>query len=119
MTTYNTGNALGSTDPRDLYDNAQNFDGAINGTSEKWTDRLGRERLSWDGMQANISPLGKTYTQDQATAAIASGEIPDGAFFFIWSDDEGAVAEKYQNVGGVITPTGVKISSEQFVQMVY
>ncbi|WP_430307329.1 hypothetical protein [Serratia sarumanii] len=119
MTTYNTGNALGSTDPRDLYDNAQNFDGAINGTSEKWTDRLGRERLSWDGMQANISPLGKTYTQDQATAAIASGEIPDGAFFFIWSDDEGAVAEKYQNVGDVITPTGVKISSEQFVQMVY
>lgn len=119
MTTHNTGNALGSTDPKDLYDNAQNFDGAINGTSEKWTDRLGRERLSWDGMQANISPLGKTYTQDQATAAIASGEIPDGAFFFIWSDDEGAVAEKYQNVGGVITPTGVKISSEQFVQMVY
>ncbi|MDW5499854.1 hypothetical protein R6Y99_08645 [Pseudomonas lundensis] len=119
MTTYNTGNPLGSTDPRDLFDNAQNYDGAINGTAEKWTDRLGRERLTWDGMQANISPLGKTYTEEQAAAAITSGEIQEGAFFFIWSADENIVAEKYQNIGGVITPTGVKISSEQFVQMVY
>ncbi len=86
---------------------------------ETYIDRLGNTHLTNAGLIANLSPLGKTYTQEQATSAIASGEIPDGAFFFIWSDDESAVAEKYQNVGGVITPTGVKISSEQFVQMVY
>ena len=44
MTTYNTGNPLGSTDPRDLYDNAENLDKAVNSTSETFTDRLGVAR---------------------------------------------------------------------------
>lgn len=45
MSTYNTGNPLGSTDPRDLYDNAQNLDEAVNDlNAETWTDRLGNTR---------------------------------------------------------------------------
>ena len=45
MTTYNTGNPLGSTDPRDLYDNAENFDEAVNSEESQWVDRFGRPRL--------------------------------------------------------------------------
>lgn len=47
---YNTGNALGSTDARDLYDNATNLDNAVNGSAARWTDRLGVSRPSWAGM---------------------------------------------------------------------
>ncbi|HFZ1853095.1 TPA: hypothetical protein ACIJYK_003069 [Serratia marcescens] len=114
-----TSKPIPSNDVIDLKFNAEKIDEVVNSNAENYFDRFGVERYTLEGIRKNLSPLGKTYTQEQAVAAIASGEIPDGAFFFIWSDDEGAVAEKYQNVGGVITPTGVKISSEQFVQMVY
>lgn len=43
MTTYNTGNAIGSTDPKDLYDNAENLDVAVN-DGGTWKDRLGVTR---------------------------------------------------------------------------
>lgn len=50
MTTYNTGNPLGSTDPRDLSDNAENFDRAVNDTSSPtWTDRFGNTRTTLAG----------------------------------------------------------------------
>ncbi|RYA73925.1 hypothetical protein DD594_28540, partial [Enterobacter cloacae complex sp. 4DZ1-17B1] len=52
MTIYNTNNPLGSTDPRDLYDNAQNLDQATNTlTDEEWLDRFGVSRLTWFGME--------------------------------------------------------------------
>ena len=49
MTTYNTGSPIGSTDPRDLYDNAENLDTAMNTPAMSWTDRLGNARQSWAG----------------------------------------------------------------------
>ena len=54
MTTYNTGNPIGSTDPRDLYDNAQNMDNLGNGTAPSYPDRLGVERKSWAGMEQDF-----------------------------------------------------------------
>ena len=52
MTTYNTGNPLGSQDPRDLFDNAQNMDHAANSqTAEEWNDRFGRQRRTWRGIE--------------------------------------------------------------------
>lgn len=45
MTTYRTGNPIGSTDPRDLYDNAENLDEAVNTAGPQWVDRFGRFRL--------------------------------------------------------------------------
>src|SRR5690554_4185377 len=52
MTTYNTGNPLGSKDPRDLYDNAENLDEAVNTrTAESWGDRFGVARKTWWGME--------------------------------------------------------------------
>src|SRR5690554_1633824 len=50
MTKYNTGNPLGSSDPRDLYDNAENLDAAVNSDGATFTDRLGKSRLTVQGM---------------------------------------------------------------------
>jgi len=56
MTTYNTGNPIGSTDPRDLYDNAENFDNAVNdSTATTWTDRLGVARKTVFGAFQDIT----------------------------------------------------------------
>jgi len=49
--TYNTGNALGSTDPRDLLDNASNLDDGMNSALPTFTDRLGVARDTWAGME--------------------------------------------------------------------
>lgn len=52
MTTYNTGNPLGSAAAKDLYDNAENFDHLSNNqVNQFWDDRLGRSRLTWYGME--------------------------------------------------------------------
>ena len=52
MTTYNTGNPIGSTDARDLYDNAQVFDNFANGGASSYADRLGVTRRSLAGIDA-------------------------------------------------------------------
>ncbi|KZX63175.1 hypothetical protein A3710_17150 [Stutzerimonas frequens] len=54
MTTYNTGNAVGSTDPRDLYDNAENMDLLSAGPEMEYPDRLGVPRKSWAGMEQDF-----------------------------------------------------------------
>ena len=47
MTKFNTGNPIGSADPRDFSDNAKNFDEAVNNpSSATWTDRLGNARAT-------------------------------------------------------------------------
>lgn len=52
MTTYNTGNPLGSAAAKDLYDNAENFDHReVDRTNETWPDRLGVSRLTWYGIE--------------------------------------------------------------------
>ena len=53
MTTYNTRNKLGSTAVKDLYDNAENLDVAVNDRQNKtWFDRFNFERLTWAGIIA-------------------------------------------------------------------
>lgn len=55
MTTYNTGNPIGSTDPKDLYDNAQNLDALVNSTTDlSHADRLAVQRKTWHGMEVEF-----------------------------------------------------------------
>lgn len=62
MTTYSTNNPLGSTDPRDLYDNAQNFDFALNDITQAiWKDRFGRNRRSWYGIEIYVTEAASAY----------------------------------------------------------
>lgn len=49
--TYLTGNALGSTAPKDLFDNTSNFDEGMNSTSPSFDDRFGKRRLTWAGAE--------------------------------------------------------------------
>ncbi|MBH3232260.1 right-handed parallel beta-helix repeat-containing protein [Serratia marcescens] len=106
-----TSKPIPSEDVRDLKFNSGKIDEVVNSSKEKYTDRFGVERFTLEGIRNNISPLGKTYTLAQANAAIASGEIPNEAYFFVWSDNPDYIAEKYQNVNGVATPAGQYIIS--------
>lgn len=54
MTTYATGNAVPSTAMKDLLDNAENFDVALNAPGVNWVDRLGVIRVSWAGFDAQL-----------------------------------------------------------------
>jgi len=52
MTTFNTGNPIGSTDARDRLDNSENADILENSTSLRYhSDRLGTVRKTRYGMQ--------------------------------------------------------------------
>lgn len=55
---YSTGNPIepsGSSDPRDLFDNAGNLDLAVNGAAAAWTDRRGVQRRSLRGMEGTFA----------------------------------------------------------------
>ena len=51
---YNTGNAIGSTSPKDLSDNARNLDHLVNGADASYLDRKGVPRKSWKGMESEF-----------------------------------------------------------------
>ncbi|MEX5447534.1 glycosyl hydrolase family 28-related protein [Stutzerimonas stutzeri] len=53
--TFNTGNNVPSTDPRDLYDNAENLDKLVNGADPFYADRKGVLRESWAGMENSFN----------------------------------------------------------------
>lgn len=55
MAKFNTGNPLGSSNPRDLYDNAEGLDQAVNSKKSAWLDRLGYLRPT---LQSAIDPTG-------------------------------------------------------------
>ncbi len=68
--TFNTGNNVPSTDPRDLYDNAENLDKLVNGADPFYADRLGKLRESWAGMESSFTNAQEgrenTFTLSQA-----------------------------------------------------
>lgn len=103
MTTYRTGNPIGSKDPRDLYDNAENLDRAVNSLSGTWKDRFGRTRPTVVGA---IDPTGVVQAaaneanraEAAAEAALAAGNIyssvaagqaatVNGKYFWVSADD--------------------------------
>lgn len=56
MTTYATNNPIGSMDPKDLFDNAQNMDFAVNDITQLiWLDRFGKSRKTFWGMEQDFS----------------------------------------------------------------
>ena len=79
MTTYNTGNPLGSQDPRDLFDNSQILDVFV-GTREleEVEDRLGQKALTIHGMnqraQVQIDKA-ESAASDAIAAASATGAV--------------------------------------------
>ncbi|WP_049870045.1 hypothetical protein [Dickeya fangzhongdai] len=74
MTTYNTGNALGSAAAKDLYDNAQNLDIFVNDPANRVApDRLGVQRKTWHGIEADHAEQMAAFDSDFETFLTQSG----------------------------------------------
>ncbi|HEJ8006343.1 TPA: hypothetical protein SMI33_000979 [Serratia marcescens] len=106
MATTPTNKPIPSEDVRDLKFNTGKIDEVVNSGSPTYKDRFGNDRYTIEGIRKTLSPLGKGYTLAEANDAIASGEIINGAVFYVWSDDSFTIADEYKNVNGVATPTG-------------
>lgn len=127
----NTGNAVGSVDPRDLIDNAQVLDNLINGLIEKYTDRLGRDRRSWAGFEAELNGIitsldsaGVITVPDTASglAATSNGQYfrevmgPGGAYAFTYyRNNNGLAVEVANQVSG--TWVSQRLSAAQSLQL--
>ncbi|QBH21073.1 hypothetical protein EYC51_17120 [Alcaligenes faecalis] len=74
MTTYKTGNPIGSASPKDLYDNSQNLDAAVNSQESTWADRLGVVRPT---LKSAVDPTG--LVQDAVDAAGRAEAAADAA----------------------------------------
>lgn len=58
MPQNNTGNPIGeygSDDPKDLVDNTENFDFAMNSDEDTWETRLGKLNKTWNGLQQQVT----------------------------------------------------------------
>ena len=105
MTTYNTGNPLGSTSPKDLYDNAENLDQAVNSAADTWVDRFGETRLTM-AKALQLQATGEVNVYFAATKsagnALASS-LPDGATVIVTADEsQGGVRVRYTVASGVL-----------------
>lgn len=76
MTTYKTGNPLGSVSPKDLLDNSENLDRAVNGAALAWKDRFDKSRLSWAGIEERA----RIDTEEAAEAAAAVATAQAGEY---------------------------------------
>ena len=81
MTTYNTGNPIGSTDARDRSDNSANLDLAVNSLSQTFVDRFGVTRDTLEGIykksayyRAGTFDAGYTLTNNRQTLAYGNVE---------------------------------------------
>lgn len=69
MTKFNTGNGVGSADPRDLHDTATVADNLVNGQNESYPDRLGNSRKSWASIESQAAAQESEFNSDQSTRA--------------------------------------------------
>lgn len=74
---YNTGNPLGSSDARDLFDNAAALDQAMNSTGPTWTDRLGVIRPTFSGAESELNALVADAAASAAEAAATADSLDD------------------------------------------
>lgn len=120
-----TDNAVPSTDIRDAVYAGAMLDKVVTSTDLTYTDRLGGEHYTVDGMKAegdkvveetrqNLIPLSRQYmTLAAAQADIAN--IPEGSATYYRSPDDSALAIEVMNVGGTLQPTGRRMISAGYV----
>ena len=120
-----TDNDVPSTDVRDAVYAGAMLDKVATSTDLTYTDRLGGEHYTVDGIKAegdkvveetrqNLIPLSRQYmTLAEAQADIAN--IPEGSTTYYRSPDDSALAIEVMNVGGTLQPTGRKMPSQAAV----
>ncbi|HHT5704909.1 TPA: hypothetical protein ACTZGK_002812 [Raoultella planticola] len=122
-----TQKSVPSDDIRDHVYAGGMLDKVVTSTDLTYTDRLGGEHYTVDGIKAegdrvveetrqNLIPLSKQYmTLEAAQADIAN--IPDGSTTYVRSADGSSLADEYINNGGTLQPTGRKMPSNQAVEL--
>lgn len=120
-----TDNDVPSTDIRDAVYAGAMLDKVVTSTDLTYTDRLGGEHYTVDGIKAegdkvveetrqNLIPLSRQYmTLADAQADIAN--IPDGSATYVRSTDDSALADEYINNGGTLEATGRRMISAGYV----
>lgn len=126
--TFNTGNPVGSTDARDLHDNAQNFDKFSLGQELEYPDRLGVPRKSLAGIRAEVtealSRIGYQVIGDYAAGLVVQnfGQVfrKDGEFYrakaettlpYPLNGDWAVDAPKFVSVGDAVLRDDLSIIS--------
>lgn len=122
-----TDNQVPSTDIRDAVYAGAMLDKVVTSTDLTYTDRLGSEHYTVDGMKAegdkvveetrqNLIPLSRQYlTLEAAQADIAN--IPPGSTTYVRSTDGISLADEYINNAGTLTATGRKMLSQKRVEL--
>ena len=120
-----TDNPVSSTDIRDAVYAGAMLDKVVTSTDLTYTDRLGGEHYTVDGIKAegdkvveetrqNLIPLSRQYaTLAAAQADIAN--IPEGSTTYYRSPDDSALAIEVINNAGALQPTGRKMPSQEAV----
>lgn len=115
---------LGTTTPEIFLDNVKRADRLVNGPEATILDRGGEPLDTWRQMMAkndevrkNIIPLDKQ-RKDLAEAQADIANIPLGSTTYVRSPDGSSLAIEYMNVSGVLTPTGRRFPSQEFVDAV-
>lgn len=104
------------------------LDKVVTSTELKYTDRLGGEHYTVDGIKAegdkvveytrqNLIPLSRQYmTLSDAQADIAN--IPEGSTTYYRSPDDSALAIEVINNGGALEETGRKMPSQFLIELI-
>ncbi|MDR6251697.1 hypothetical protein [Klebsiella variicola] len=123
-----TDNQVPSTDIRDAVYAGAMLDKVVTSTELKYTDRLGGEHYTVDGIKAegdkvveetrqNLIPLSRQYmTLAAAQADIAN--IPVNSAIYVRNADGTSLADEYINNAGTLTATGRKMPSQQMLDAV-
>nr|WP_228751045.1 sialate O-acetylesterase [Klebsiella pneumoniae] len=119
-----TDNDVPSTDIRDAVYAGAMLDKVVTSTELTYTDRLGGEHYTVDGIKAegdkvveetrqNLIPLSRQYmTLADAQADIAN--IPSGSTTYVRSQDGSTLADEYINVSGTLQPTGRRMLRDDY-----
>ena len=121
-----TDNDVPSTDIRDAVYAGAMLDKVVTSTDLTYTARNGSVHYTVDGIKAeadaivkeaqdSITILGLPFaTLSDAQAAVDAGKIPDGAITWIRNDDA-SLADEYINNGGILSATGRKMPSQEYI----
>ncbi|OWY89630.1 hypothetical protein [Raoultella ornithinolytica] len=104
------------------------LDKVVTSTDLTYTDRLGGEHYTVDGIKAeadavvkeaqdSITILGLPFTTlPEAQAAADDGKIPDGAVTWVRNAGDASLADEYINNGGTLEATGRNMPSQSGVE---
>lgn len=124
-----TDNPVPSTDVRDAVYAGAMLDKVVTSTDLTYTDRLGGEHYTVDGIKAegdkvveetrqNLIPLSRQYmTLAAAQADIAN--IPEGSTTYYRSPDDSALAIEVINNGGTLSKTGRSMQSSAYTDSIF